>query len=179
MLRATNYRSSFVQSSRTWRGCRTVATRATVPLVIDGKDVVTSKTFPVISPLTGKEIWSLSCADKEQVNDAIENAHNGFQTWSKTKASARRDIFLAAADIMSKRRRELGDYMHCEIGANQDYQDFILGLAIDGLKDTAGRVAGAVQGTAPESNYEGMKAIVYKKPYGVNLGIAPWYVLLS
>ncbi|RSL89270.1 hypothetical protein CEP52_014950 [Fusarium oligoseptatum] len=94
--------------------------------------------------------------------------------WSKTKASARRDIFLAAADILDKRREELGEYMHHEIGANQDYQDFILGLSIDGLKDTAGRIAGAVQGTVPESNHEGMRAVVYKRPYGVNLGIAPW-----
>ncbi|KAF7552065.1 hypothetical protein G7Z17_g4586 [Cylindrodendrum hubeiense] len=97
-----------------------------------------------------------------------------FPAWSRTKAFMRRDIFLAAADIMDKRREELGSYMHEEIGADQGYQDFILGLAIEGLKDTAGRIAGAIQGSVPESNYDGMKAIIYKKPYGVNVGIAPW-----
>lgn len=80
---------------------------------------------------------------------------------------------------MNKRRSELGEYMHHEIGANQIYQDFILGLAIDGLKDTAGRISGAVQGSTPESTYEGMKAIVHKRPYGVNLGIAPWYAIIK
>ncbi|KAL7757150.1 hypothetical protein ACKLNR_011677 [Fusarium oxysporum f. sp. zingiberi] len=156
------------------RGCRSIATQVTVPLVINGKNVETSQSFPVISPLTGKQVWSFSCATAQDVANAVQNAHETFPKWSKAKASARRDIFLAAADVMDKRRSELGEYMHHEIGANRGYQDFILGLVIDGLKDTAGRIAGAVQGTAPESNHEAMKAIVYKRPYGVNLGIAPW-----
>ncbi|UPK96369.1 hypothetical protein LCI18_007304 [Fusarium solani-melongenae] len=169
-------RPTFARSvqTRSHRGYRNISTKHTVPLVINGKDIKSSKSFPVISPLTGKEVWSMSCATKDHIDDAVENAHDAFTKWSKTKASARRDIFLAAADIMNKRRKELGEYMHHEIGANQDYQDFILGLSIDGLKDTAGRIAGAVQGTVPDSNHEGMRALVYKRPYGVNLGIAPW-----
>lgn len=75
---------------------------------------------------------------------------------------------------MTRRKAELGEYMNLEIGANQDYQDFIISLAIEGLKDTAGRIAGACQGQVPESLHKGMKAIVHKRPYGVNLGIAPW-----
>lgn len=169
-------RADFARSvqTRSQRGYHNISTKHTVPLVINGKDIKSSKSFPVISPLTGKEVWSMSCATRDQVNDAVEKAHDAFTKWSKTKASARRDIFLAAADVMNKRRKELGEYMHHEIGANQDYQDFILGLSIDGLKDTAGRIAGAVQGAVPDSNHEGMRALVYKRPYGVNLGIAPW-----
>ncbi|UNI18392.1 hypothetical protein JDV02_004663 [Purpureocillium takamizusanense] len=176
MNRNVIHRARLSRWPKAWyhRGCRSIATQVTVPLVINGKDVETSQSFPVVSPLTGKQIWSLSCATAQDVANAVQNAHETFPKWSKTKASARRDIFLAAADVMDKRRSELGEYMHHEIGANPSYQDFILGLAIDGLKDTAGRIAGAVQGTAPESNHEAMKAIVYKKPYGVNLGIAPW-----
>ncbi|KAG8411082.1 hypothetical protein J3458_016193 [Metarhizium acridum] len=75
---------------------------------------------------------------------------------------------------MAKRRKELGEYLNQEIGANQGYQDFIIGLSIEGLKDTAGRIAGACQGWVPELVHEGMKAMVLKRPYGVNLGIAPW-----
>ena len=162
--------------AQAWRsgGRRHITTSNTVPLIINGKDVETSSSFPVVSPLTGKQVWSLSCATEQHVKDAVQNAHDVFPAWSRTKAYERRDIFLAAADVMSKRREELGSYMHEEIGASQDYQDFILGLSIDGLKDTAGRIAGAMQGSAPESNHDGMKAIVYKRPYGVNLGIAPW-----
>ncbi|KAH6968124.1 Aldehyde/histidinol dehydrogenase [Fusarium avenaceum] len=150
------------------------ATQPKIPLIINGQQVQTSESSPVISPLTGKEVWSFSCASKDQVHEAVQNAHDTFSVWSQTKVATRRDILLKAASIMEKRREELGGYMHHEIGANQFYQDFILGLTIEGLKDTAGRIAGAVQGFTPESTHEGMKAVVQKRPYGVILGIAPW-----
>uniref|UniRef100_A0A0B7KRP8 Aldehyde dehydrogenase domain-containing protein n=2 Tax=Bionectria ochroleuca TaxID=29856 RepID=A0A0B7KRP8_BIOOC len=176
MNRSILQRVRIAQQPERWFNIRhrSLSTNTTVPLVINGKDVDTPNVHSVISPLTGKPIWSLACASSQHLEDAVQSAHDAFPRWSKTKASARRDVFLAAADIMNKRRSELGEYMHHEIGASQGYQDFILGLAIDSLKDTAGRIAGAVQGSTPESTYEGMKAIVHKRPYGVNLGIAPW-----
>ncbi|KAK7403432.1 hypothetical protein QQX98_010798 [Neonectria punicea] len=154
---------------------RSFATHKTVvPLIINGRDVEAPSSFPATSPLTGERTWSYSCATKQHVEDAIQSAHDAFPAWSRTKASHRRDILLRAADVMNARREELGNYMHHEIGAGQDYQNFILGLAIEGFKDTAGRIAGVVSGSVPESNLEGMKAMVCKKPYGVNVGIAPW-----
>ncbi|KAI9148856.1 Vanillin dehydrogenase [Paramyrothecium foliicola] len=146
----------------------------TIPLIINGKDVVTNETYEVISPVTGKHVWSFASAAESHVDEAVEKAQEAFPTWSKTKVAHRRDLFLTAADIIERRKRELGDYMHHEIGANEGYQDFILGLSIDGLRDTAGRISGAMQGSMPESNLPGMKAMVLKRPYGVNLGIAPW-----
>ncbi|EXK26618.1 hypothetical protein FOMG_16791 [Fusarium oxysporum f. sp. melonis 26406] len=157
-----------------YRRYGSTATQPTIPLIINGQQVHGSESSPVISPLTGKEVWSFSCASKHQVQEAVQNAHDTFRDWSRTKVSYRRDIFLKAAEIMEKRREELGGYMHHELGANKFYQDFVLGLTIEGLKDTAGRIAGAVQAFAPESTHEGMKALVQKKPYGVVLGIAPW-----
>ncbi|KAL6915205.1 hypothetical protein FSST1_012965 [Fusarium sambucinum] len=156
------------------RGHRSPSTNFSVPLIINGQQVHTSQSFPVTSPLTNKEIWSFSCAKHEHVQKAVQSAHNAFKDWSKTKASSRRDIFLKAADIMDRRRAELGEYMHHEIGANKFYQDFILRVAIEGLRDTAGGIAGAMTGAAPESIHQGMQAIVQKRPYGVVLGIAPW-----
>lgn len=157
-------------------GRRCFATNTNVQLIIDGRDIETQTRFDVTSPSTGTKIWSYTCATKQHVRDAIRSAQHAFPSWSQTKASHRRDIFLNAANIMDSRRNELGDYMHHEIGAGQDYQDFILGLAIEGFKDTAGRISGAVSGVLPESNLQGMKAMVCKRPYGVNVGIAPWQV---
>ncbi|EXL66629.1 NAD-dependent aldehyde dehydrogenase [Fusarium oxysporum f. sp. conglutinans race 2 54008] len=75
---------------------------------------------------------------------------------------------------MAKRREELADYMHQEIGADRAYEDFILDLTIEELKETAGSAARNIQGFVPESIINGMKAMVQKRPYGVILGIAPW-----
>ena len=145
-----------------------------IPLIINGKEIPSTISFPVISPLTGKEVWTCSSASSQHIDDAIVAAQKAFATWGKTKATYRRDIFLRAASIIEKRKQELGEYMHHEIGANEGYQEFILGLAIEGLKDTAGRIAGAVTGSVPDSIHDGMRAMVVKRPYGVNLGIAPW-----
>jgi acyl-CoA reductase-like NAD-dependent aldehyde dehydrogenase len=145
-----------------------------IPLIIDGQDVTTNTSFAVQSPATGKHVWnSSSCSEKDALS-AVAAAEKAFPEWSQTKPSARRDIFLRAADIITKRKAELGDYMHHEIGADQYYQDFILGLSIEGLKDTAGRIPEAVQGFVPHVMQDGAHAIVYREPYGVVLGIGPW-----
>lgn len=151
-----------------------MSTGRVIPLIINGQDVQSQTTFETISPLTGKVSNICSSASPKHVEAAIETAQAAFPTWSRTKYADRRDLLLHAAEIMTKRKAELGEYMHEEIGANHSYQHFIIGLAIDGLKDVAGRIAGACQGHVPESIYEGMRAMVLKRPYGVCLGIAPW-----
>ncbi|KAL6244797.1 hypothetical protein RBB50_008325 [Rhinocladiella similis] len=157
---------------------RTCVTRPrylhTVPLIINGKDITTEETFPVIGCLSGAEISQCSTVSSQQVVDAVEAAQKAFPSWSATKPSERRDIFLKAADIFAKRREEMATYIYEEIGASKHYQDFIIGLAIEGLKDTAGRIAGAVTGEVPISIHKDMRAMVLKRPYGVVLGIAPW-----
>ncbi|EGU81685.1 hypothetical protein FOXB_07802 [Fusarium oxysporum f. sp. conglutinans Fo5176] len=158
MLTTSTKRAAALSSHHSlslYRRYGSTATQPTIPLIINGQQVHGSESSPVISPLTGKEVWSFSCASKHQVQEAVQNAHDTFRDWSRTKVSYRRDIFLKAAEIMEKRLDELGGYMHHELGANKFYQDFVLGLTIEGLKDTAGRIAGAVQAFAPESTHEG------------------------
>lgn len=146
----------------------------TVPLIINGKDITTDETFAVTGCLKGAEISRCSTVSHQQVIDAVESAQQAFPSWSATKPSERRDIFLRAADIFAKRKDEMAHYIHEEIGASKEYQEFIIGLAIEGLKDTAGRIAGAVTGEVPTSIHKGMGAMTLKRPYGVVLGIAPW-----
>ncbi|KAH8649892.1 aldehyde dehydrogenase [Xylariales sp. PMI_506] len=146
----------------------------TVPLVLNGKDVETETTFPVISAKTNKFLWSASGASVEDAIKAADIAQGAFAAWSKTKPHVRRDIFLKAADIIDRRREELGYYVEHEMGANGFFKDLTLDLATEHLRDVAGRIAGAVAGTLPEPFQDGMKAMVQKRPYGVILGIAPW-----
>lgn len=145
-----------------------------IPLQIGGKDVSTPKSFAVKNPSTGKHIWDSSSSSEEDALAAVEAADKAFPAWSQTTPATRRDIFLRAADIITRRKEELGSYMNQEIGADQYYQDFILGLSIEGLKDTAGRISETTQGFVPQLMENGAHAIVYREPYGVVLGIGPW-----
>lgn len=148
----------------------------TVPLFINGKEVTTSTTFTVRNPSTGKDLWQSSSSSVEDAVQAVDNAQKAFPAWSKTKPAVRRDILLRTADVFEKRKEELGHYMKVETGAGDQFVDFVITVTIDCLKDVAGRIS-AIQGFVPTLSEEGASAIVYKEPYGVIFGIAPWYLI--
>ncbi|KAI4704570.1 hypothetical protein J4E81_001638 [Alternaria sp. BMP 2799] len=151
-----------------------------VPLLINGKEVTTKTTFPVTSPSSHKEVWSSSSASLEEVKSAVAAAKGAFPAWSKMKHSAKRNIFLKAADVIDARAGEFADYMKIETGAADNFSNgFNVPKMADMLRDVAGRLS-AVMGHIPSCEEEGTSALIVKEPYGVVLGIAPWnapYVL--
>lgn len=148
-------------------------TSSTIPLWLDGKEVTTTTTFDVISPIDQQKLYKCSSASEQDVQAAIASAEKAFPVWSQTKPNVRRDIFLRAADDFAKRRDEFWQYSHTETGAPESMFAFEFGLASNACKDVAGLI-GAVQGTIPTSVEEGMTALQIREPYGVCLGIAPW-----
>ena len=148
-----------------------------VPLIIGGKDLVGSNRFPVHNPASGDTIWEAGGASVEEATYAIETAQAALSTWSKVKPPARRDIFLKAADLFATRKSELAQYQVQETGADQRFVEWILNLTVDNLKDVAGKCS-LVAGSIPFSTEEGRGALVLKEPYGVILGIAPWFVTM-
>jgi acyl-CoA reductase-like NAD-dependent aldehyde dehydrogenase len=60
-----------------------------------------------------------------------------------------------------------------ETGTGASFMDWILSLIIDQLKKAAGKTS-MILGSMPKSAEEGRRAILYKEPYEVILGIAPW-----
>ena len=145
-----------------------------IPLQINGHEVKTSTTFDVVDPSTGKVIWKSASASKEDAVNAIEAAQAAFPAWSKTKPAKRRDIMLKAAEILQSRAEELGGYMMTETGSQAPFATgFNIPTSVEMLKDIAGRIV-TIAGSVPVCGEEGTNAIVYKEPYGVVLGIAPW-----
>lgn len=150
-------------------------TSFTVPLVINGKDVTTDTTFPVISPSTGKPVWNSSSAGKQEAVAAIEAAEAAFPSWSRTKPSERRDIFLRAADILEKRGQEGQKIMQDETGAVENFSGFNIMTTVEQLRDIGGRIVASLDGTVANCMNEGTSALVLKEPFGVIFSIAPWY----
>ena len=153
------------------------STNLILPLQIGGKDVKTNITFDVVNPSTGKVIWKQYSATKDDAVKAAETAQAAFSAWSRTKPSKRRDFLLRAADIMIERAEELGGYMMAETGAQRSFAtEFNVNTAANLLKDMAGRIA-TITATVPICEDENTSSIVYKEPYGVILGSAPWYAV--
>ncbi|EAU33063.1 conserved hypothetical protein [Aspergillus terreus NIH2624] len=145
----------------------------TVPLIIDNKDITTTTTLDVNNP--GKSYLEHKCssASVEDATQAVDSAQRAFPAWSKTRPAARREILLKAADVFLARKDEFIGYMCEETGAQVPYADFILMLGVNLLRDVAGKVSN-IEATSPVLAQEGTSAMVYKQPYGVVLGIAPW-----
>ena len=131
---------------------------STIPLWLDGKEITTSVTFDVISPLDQQKLYKCSSASEEDAQAAVASAQKAFPEWSRTKPTVRRDIFLKAAEEFAKRRDEFWQYSHSETGAAESMFAFEFGLASNACKDIAGLI-GAVQGTVPTVIDEGKSAI--------------------
>ncbi|KAK5001337.1 hypothetical protein LTR28_012769, partial [Elasticomyces elasticus] len=137
----------------------------TVPAIIDNKDVYFDASFPVHSPHSGSHLHNSTSASVADALTAVESAQKAFHSWKKTKPTARRDIFLRAAQIVEKRGDELGKYMMDETAAPEFWgSGFNVPLAADMLKDVAGRIP-SIQGSVPIPGAEGKSAMVWKEPF--------------
>ncbi|KAI9758611.1 MAG: hypothetical protein M4579_002987 [Chaenotheca gracillima] len=145
-----------------------------VPLTIGGKQINTTQTFDVVGPAAGKTIWSASSASVENAIDAVKAAEGAFPQWSRTTSAERRNIFARAADILDRRAEELAGYMETETGSAANFSaGFNVPLSAELLRDIGGRIS-SIQGSIPSCSDAGRSALIFKEPYGVILGLAPW-----
>lgn len=145
-----------------------------IPLQINGQYITTDTTFDVVSPVSNKVSWKASSVSKAQAINAVEAAQKAFPAWSITKPSKRRDILLKASDILASRADEFAEYMDVETGSVSAYSaGFNVPSSVEQLRDVAGRIV-TVTGSIPVCAEEGKSALLYKEPYGVVFGIAPW-----
>ncbi|KAJ9294213.1 hypothetical protein DTO271G3_7075 [Paecilomyces variotii] len=150
-----------------------MAAPAVVPFIINGQDVETETKFDVTSPVSGKVIHRASAASVDDAKRAADAAYAAYPAWKKMKPSDRRDILLRAADIMQARQEELIRLQLEETGASRIFAQMTSMFGFTLIRDFAGRIS-SVEGRVPVVEEEGQSAIVYKEPYGVILGIAPW-----
>jgi acyl-CoA reductase-like NAD-dependent aldehyde dehydrogenase len=148
-------------------------TSSPIPLWIGGKEVTTSTTFDVVSPNDGKKLWTSYSASPKEAVQAIEAAQTALKKWRKTKPADIRKILLKAADIFEAREEELSGYMMQETGALGPFTGFNVTVTVENFRDVAGRAA-QILGAIPQTGTPGQAAFLFKEPYGVNFGIAPW-----
>lgn len=143
------------------------------PLIINNEWITTDIKFPVHAPATGQTSGYCAGASVEDAVRAVDAAKAAFPAWSKLKAYDRRDILLKAADIMESRKEELIQYQREETGAGRPFSEITFNMGVNFIKDFAARIP-TIEGVVPSVTMDGEGAMVFKEPYGVILGIAPW-----
>jgi acyl-CoA reductase-like NAD-dependent aldehyde dehydrogenase len=147
---------------------------STVPFWIDGKEIKSSTTFEVISPLNHEKLYSCSSAEDDHVQAAVSAARRALPSWAATGPKQRRNICMKAAELLLARRDELFKISHSETGEPEAMFGFEHQMAVDGCLSVGGLIETALVSRCPIPDDGGAAALVLKEPYGVVLAIAPW-----
>lgn len=150
-------------------------------LFINGeyKSAKSSAVFSVNNPMTGQKIYQCASAGVEDYEEAIQNAHSAYQTWSRTSPTSRRLIMLKAADIMESYTNTDGpEILSSEVSAVKSWVKVNLLATAGILRETAGLVT-HIKGEIVPADRPGTTILVAREAVGVVFAISPWNAPVS
>src|SRR5690606_1186111 len=94
------------------------ATYPELNLYINGKwrKSGTSSSIPVLNPATEEVLGQLTCADENDVTQAIQAATTAFQQWKRFGPTVRADILRKTADYLKHHQETLAGIITLELG---------------------------------------------------------------
>ncbi|CAE6447063.1 hypothetical protein ACGC1H_006822 [Rhizoctonia solani] len=147
-----------------------------VPCIINGKPYSTSKTYPRNDPHTGKHLFDVTAATEDDARIAIESAQAALPAWKATSPIERRKIFQNAVRVIEQRKEEivkLATYETTNTTAWTHVDIMLTMAALDELASAITQLTAEVVRPAP-----GQEGYIFREPFGVVLGIAPWNAAL-
>ena len=146
----------------------------TYPLVIGGKEYSEGPYSESISPFDSKlVVGRFPKATVEQANQAVEAAHEAFQTWSKVPAEERAEYLFKAADVMREKKHELAAWLVYEVSKSWVEADVDVAELIDFCDYYAHQML-KLAGPQPVVPWPGEKNEMRYIPLGVGIVIPPW-----
>ncbi|CAN7650223.1 NAD-dependent succinate-semialdehyde dehydrogenase [Neorhizobium tomejilense] len=128
--------------------------------------------LPVLNPADESTIGTVPVATRQDLDDAIAAAHDGFRTWSRMAPAKRADIMFRAAALLRQRAGEIAVAMTIEQGKPVAESRGEVGRAAEALEWEAAegrRTYGRVVPSEP-----GMRNLVLRQPIGAVAGFTPW-----
>lgn len=146
-------------------------------LYINGEWRKTANDLPVLNPATEVEIGRLPHAEISDLDDALESAARGFETWRKVAPYERASVMLKAASILRERQDEIAGAITAEHGKpfSQARLEVIRGCEfLEWDAGEATRTYGRVIPSAP-----GVRYVVHHQPIGTVAAFSPWNFPMS
>jgi len=129
--------------------------------------------FDNISPIDGKPFTKAARGNKEDIEKALDAAHQAFKTWSKAPAAMRSKLLLDIADIIEDNLEMLARIETIDNGkALRETRAADLPLCVDHFRYFAGIIRGD-ESTISEHD-EHTVSINLAEPIGVVGQIIPW-----
>jgi len=132
----------------------------------------TPKTFPVINPANGQEIYCVEEANKALLDEAVTSAQKGFEIWSATPVTERSRILQKAALLLRAHNDELAAIEVADTGKpwqEASVVDIQTGAdALEYFANLAPTVVGTQQQVGNDFFY------TRREPLGICAGIGAW-----
>jgi len=147
-------------------------------MYINGQWLETGSTFAVTNPANGEHIGDVADGGRDYAAQAIDAAHDAFQTWSKTTAYQRADVLHKAHALMLERKTQLAELMTKEQGKPLKASMNEVQYGADFLRwfaEEAKRVYGE---TIPSARAD-QRFIVRYQAVGVVAAVTPWNYPIS
>ena len=119
----------------------------------------------------------LAAGTAEDIDKAVQVAHETFQSYSKTLASEREAILSKSAELVEQNRQEFVDILIDEVGSPVGKAQFEVQYAIGCLRAAAG-VTRQVRGETIPPDIPGRLSLSVRQPLGVIASITPFNVPL-
>ncbi|MFE8697083.1 L-glutamate gamma-semialdehyde dehydrogenase [Cytobacillus sp. FJAT-53684] len=143
-------------------------------LVIDGERISTEDKIVSYNPANKTEvIGSVSKANRDLAEKAMQAAVEAFKTWKKVKAETRADVLFKAAAIIRRRKHEFSALLTKEAGKPWNEADADTAEAIDFLEFYARQILKIKDGVPVNSRPNEFNRYDYI-PLGVGIIISPW-----
>lgn len=149
---------------------------------IDGRHEITldAPSIHVVNPSNRQVIAAVHQATHEQVEQAVDTAHDAFTgSWRQTSPARRGELLNRLADLMQTHREELAQLESISsgklIGLSRAFE---IDYSISFLRYYAGwatKIHGqTMQLSIPSANGEQYTGFTLRQPLGVVAGIVPW-----
>jgi len=130
------------------------------PLYINGQERAASSkaSFEVRNPYSQEVVTLAASASSQDCKDAVDAAVDAFRNWEHTPHSAKRDLFLKAADILDTEhyRTKVASAMKAETSCGDFLVEFNLQVSIEMLRQIASLVTELQGETFPSSTPTGL-----------------------
>jgi acyl-CoA reductase-like NAD-dependent aldehyde dehydrogenase len=129
--------------------------------------------FEVHEPYSGKLFARVAAGSRAEASVAVDAAAKAFGGWSETPPAERARLFLKAAEIVKRRRKEIAEVLARETGCTISFATFQQDLVAATLQQVAGWVF-LPKGEVLETNLPGTHSIGMRRPLGVVACFTPW-----
>lgn len=155
-------------------------------LLINGvySNALSDAVFPVLNPMTGKEIYKCASGQVADYEAAIVAAHNAFKTWSATPPSSRRSLLLKAADILDsylvpgQSGISANTILSAEVSATKPWIELNVKASANFMRDSAS-LATHIKGEVLQADRPNTTVLVMREAVGVVFSICPWNAPVS